>query len=155
MIQAGVVILMRLLAKLWLRLHHRQKGFTLIETLLAVAIFAAIGIAAMNGLFIGYKSLDVCQERTFAESLAKSQVEYIKDQNYIPLIHYEPGVLEYQVIDIPADLESAGYTVEISPPETVEPAGVSGYELQGITIIVKRNGDIKLTVIFYRTGLAL
>jgi len=59
------------------------------------------------------------------------------------------------VIDIPAPLGAAGYTVEIEPPVIIEAAGISGYELQGITIRVKHHGAGKLTVIFYRTGLAL
>ncbi len=135
--------------------NHRQKGFTLIETLVGLAIFAAIGVALMSGLFTGYKSVGISQERTYAESLAKSQVEYIKAQDYISKINYEPGVLEYAIIDVPAQLAAAGYTIEINPPEIVLPAGVSGYELQGITIKVKHHGSGKLVIIFYRAGLAL
>ncbi|MFC2071416.1 prepilin-type N-terminal cleavage/methylation domain-containing protein [Chloroflexota bacterium] len=148
---------MRRLGKGKVRLFRRQKGFTLIEVLASVAILAAIGVALMNGLSTGYKSVGINQERTYAESLAKSQVEYIKAQDYISVMNYgEPDYYEvYEVIDIPADLTSTGYAVEIYPPETVEPAGVSGYELQGITIVVKRHGATKLTIIFYRVGLAL
>ena len=127
----------------------------MIETLVGVAIFAAIGVALMSGLFTGYKSLAISQESTFAESLAKSQVEYVKDQEYISVINYgAPNV--YQVIDdIPANLASAGYTVEISPPEIVEVAGISGHELQGITVTVKHHDIVKMTITFYRVGLAL
>ncbi|MFC2015224.1 prepilin-type N-terminal cleavage/methylation domain-containing protein [Chloroflexota bacterium] len=146
---------MRLLAKLHLRLYGEQKGFTLIETLVAVAIFAAVGVAIAAGLFAGYKSLDTSQERTYSESLAKSQVEYIKNQSYISVINYDPGVHEYEEVDIPANLAQLGFTIEIPIPETAEPAGVSGQELQSITVLVKRSGSVKLTVVFYRVGLAL
>ena len=137
-----------------MRSNHRQKGFALIETLVGVAIFAAIGVALMNGLSTGYKSLVISQERTYAEGLAKSQVEYIKAQDYISVANY-PTDGPYDVIDIPAHLAAVGYSVEINAPETVDVAGVSGYELQGITIKVNYHGATKLTIIFYRTGLAL
>jgi len=135
----------------------KNKGFTLIETLVGMAIFAAIGVALISGLSTGYKSLAISQDRTYAESLAKSQVEYIKAQDYISVVDYNPNdpAKRYGVIDIPAHLAGAGYTVEINPPETVEVAGASGYELQGITIKVKYHGSVKLVITFYRAGLAL
>jgi prepilin-type N-terminal cleavage/methylation domain-containing protein len=135
----------------------KNKGFTLIETLVGLAILAAIGVALMSGLSTGNKSLGISQERVYAESLAKSQVEYIKTQEYISVVNYDPNdpAKRYGVIDIPAHLAGAGYTVEISPPEIVEVAGVSGYELQGITIKVKHHGSGKLVITSYRVGLAL
>ena len=59
-----------------------------------------------------------------------------------------------QVVTVPAHLADAGYTVEIPPPSEAA-AGVSGYELQSITIKVKKDGNVKLTMTFYRVGLAL
>ena len=146
---------MRWLRKGKLRFLQGQRGFSLVEVLVGLAIFAAIGVALMNGLSTGYKSLEISQERTFAESLAKSQVEYIKNQDYISVANYDPDGAAYEVIAIPAHLTSAGYTVEISPPVLVEDAGVSGFELQSITIRVKRHDNGKLTITFHRTGLAL
>ncbi len=148
---------MRWLGKGRFRFFQEQTGFTLIETLVGVALLAVIGVALMSGLFTGYKSLDISQERTYAESLAKSQVEYIKAQEYISVVHYDPNdpTKRYGIIAIPAHLAAAGYTIEIEPPIIVQPAGVSGYELQGITIKVNYHGATKLTIIFYRTGLAL
>ena len=151
---------MRWLGKERPRFLRGQKGLTLIETVVGLALFAIIGIPLLIGLSTGYKSLDISRERTFAESLAKSQAEYIKEQQYISVAHYgDPDV--YEVITIPAHLAAAGYVVEISPPEIPviagEPAvaGVSGFELQSITIKVKRHDKGKLTITLYRVGLAL
>ena len=147
-------LIMRWLSKGRLRFLRGQRGFTLIETIVAVAIFAAIGVVLMSGLSTGYKSLEISQESTYAEGLAKSQVEYIKAQDYISVANY-PADGPYDVIDIPAHLAAAGYSVEINAPETVDVAGVSGYESQSITIKVKHDGSGKLVITFYRTGLAL
>ena len=146
---------MKLLAKFLPRFHKEQAGVSLIEVLVSLAIFAAIGVALMNGLFTGNKSLEISQERTYAESLAKSQVEYIKAQEYVSTVKYDPGVLEYQIIDVPSHLALLGYTVELSAPAVVEAAGFSGYELQSIEIKVKHSGETILIVVFYRAGLAL
>src|SRR4030043_1467303 len=148
MISVGVVVLMRQPVKLWLRLHQVQKGFTLIETLVGVPIFAAIGVALMSGLYTGYKSMAVSQERTYAEGLAKSQVEYIKAQDYISVVDYDPNdpAKRYALIDLPAQLVAAGYSVEVNAPEIVAVAGVSGYEIQGITIKANCHGATKLTL---------
>lgn len=134
-----------------------QKGFTLIETLVGIVILAAIGVTLMIGLSTGYKSVNVSQERTYAESLAKSQIEYIKSQDYISVTDYNPFDPEfsYEVTDIPLNIVAAGYSIEITPPEFIEVAGVSGYELQGIIIKIIRDGVTKLSVTFYRAGLAL
>ena len=140
-----------------MRGNHRQKGFALIEAMVGLAIFAAIGVALMNGLSTGYKSMAIYQERAYSEALAQSQVEYIKAQDYISVANYDPNdpPKRYAIIDIPAQLAAVGYSVEINAPETVDVAGVSGYQLQGITIKVNHNGNTKLTITFYRTGLAL
>ena len=131
-----------------------RNGFSLIEVLVGVTIFAIIGVALVGGLSTGYRSLSISQERTFAESLAKSQVEYIKEQEYISVADYTT-VGPYQLITIPAHLSSANYTVEISPPAEIEGAGAYGYELQSITITVKQHGAGKLSITFYRNGFAL
>ncbi|MFC1978264.1 prepilin-type N-terminal cleavage/methylation domain-containing protein [Chloroflexota bacterium] len=131
-----------------------QKGFTLIETLVGLVIFTAVGVALMNGLFTGYKSLDVSQERVYAEGLAKSQVEYIKAQDYISVANY-PYDGPYDTMAIPAHLAAAGYSVEVDTPVQVDVPGASGYELQGISVNVNYQGATKLTITFYRTGLAL
>ena len=140
-----------------MRSKDRQKGFTLVETLVGVAILGVVGVALVSGMFTGYRSLETNQDKVIAESLSKSQVEYIKSQDYVAVFRYDPGDPEnrYDTIDIPAHLVSAGYTVEINTPSVIIPTGRSGFELQSITVQVKRNENLKLAITFYKVGLGL
>ncbi len=140
------------------KLFQEQKGIGLIETLIGLALLGIIGVAFLNGLTTTSRAVMISQEKVAAESLAKSQVEHIKSQNYIPVAQYDPNdpAKRYEVIDIPANLAATGYAVEVSvAPDPVEPAGRAGFELQRITIKVKLYESVKLTITFYRVGLAL
>ena len=59
-----------------------KKGFSLIENLVALAVLSIIGLVVLSGLCIAAKSDLISQEQTKAESLARSQMEYIKQQPY-------------------------------------------------------------------------
>jgi len=130
-----------------------QKGFLLIEILIGLALLGIIATAFLNGLFTTFKGVSVSQERVSAESLVKSQIEYIKLQDYVPVENYNPDdpANRYELIDTPADLAAAGYSVEINPPEIVL-TEAGGYELQNITVAVKRDGKGKLVVSIYRVS---
>ena len=130
-----------------------QKGFLLIEILIGLALLGIITAAFLNGLSTTFKGVSVSQERVSAESLAKSQIEYIKIQHYVAVADYNPDnpANRYELIDIPADLAAAGYSVEINPPETIL-SEAGGYELQNVTVAVKRNNKGKLVVSIYRVS---
>ena len=130
-----------------------QKGFLLIEILVGLALLGIITIALINGLITTFKGVSVSQERVYAESLAKSQIEYIKTQYYVAVADYNPAdpANRYELIDVSADLAAAGYSIEINPPETVL-SEAGGYELQNITVVVKRNDKGKLIVSIYRVS---
>jgi len=130
-----------------------QKGFLLIEILVGLALLGIITVVFLNGLSTAAKGVSVSQERVSAESLAKSQIEYIKLQDYVAVADYNPDdpANRYELIDTPADLAAAGYSVEINPPEIVL-TEAGGYELQSITVAVKRDGKGKLVVSIYRVS---
>lgn len=140
------------------KLFQEQKGIGLIETLIGLALLGIIGVAFLNGLTTTSRAVMLSQEKVIAESLAKSQVEHIKSQEYIPVFRYDAENPEkrYEVINIPAHLASTGYAVEVSVSDnTVTPAGRAGFELQSITIVIKNNGKTVFTLSSYRTGMAL
>jgi len=67
-----------------------DKGFSLIEVLVSLALLGMIAVAFIYGLSTSLKSVMVSEERVTGESLAKSQVEHIKAQDYIPVADYNP-----------------------------------------------------------------
>jgi prepilin-type N-terminal cleavage/methylation domain-containing protein len=57
-------------------------GFTLIEVLVALALFGIIAITFLGGLTTASRAVFTGDVRTTAESLARTQMEYVKTQGY-------------------------------------------------------------------------
>ncbi|MBA7518068.1 hypothetical protein ES705_10134 [subsurface metagenome] len=131
-----------------------QRGFSLIEILVGLAILTAIGVAFLNGLFTTSKAIMVSQESTITESLARSQMEYIKTQDYILVADYHPSdpdpAYSYRLVDVLPNLAGAGYSVEIDTPVVIPTEADAEFELQIITVVVKRGGEKAFTLSAYR-----
>jgi len=143
-----------------------QSGFTLIEALVGLVLFAMIGGALLQGLSTGYRSLAISQEHTQAAALATSQIESIKSERF-------SRFGDYVVIDVPD-----GYAIDISvddahicrdcqsvtggPPRACpcggvyvrQGAGVSGFMLQYIEVCIRHGGKSVIIITSLRTGLA-
>ena len=65
-----------------MRLLRGQRGFTLLEILLAVAILGAVGTAFLTALANGSRANNILDETVQAEALARSQLEVIKSTAY-------------------------------------------------------------------------
>ena len=123
-----------------------ERGMTLVETLIAVAILGAVGVVFLSGLTVSSKAVMVSQERVAAESLAKSQMEYVKsctydDVNSPPVYGVDPN------LPIPD-----GYGISVSA-ERLDPQedGLSNDDgLQEITVTVDRDGGTAFTVVAYK-----
>ena len=143
---------MEWLGKRKIRLLQEQRGIGLTETLVGLAILGLVGVALLNGLSTSSKAVIVNQEGVAAESLASSQVEYIKTQDYIPVDDYDPVTNCYDKIDIPAELAGNGYSIDINPPETIIAPTLGPFELQSVEVVIKHNGEGVLTISVYRCG---
>jgi prepilin-type N-terminal cleavage/methylation domain-containing protein len=66
---------------------EREKGFSLLEVIIAIALIGIVAVAFLGALATGSKAIFIADERATAESLARSQMEYVKNCDYEP---YDP-----------------------------------------------------------------
>lgn len=59
-----------------------EKGFSLIEVLVALALLGIIAAAFLGGIATASKAALIADKRTNAESLARTQMEYVREQAY-------------------------------------------------------------------------
>lgn len=126
----------------------KEAGVSLIETVIALALLGLISAAFLSGLATGSKGTVIADEQATAESLVRSEIEYIKNQAYID--YADPGHGSYTLITTPGD-----YSVEVTviplDPDTGLPLGPNeDQSLQKITVTAKRNGNSVLTIADYK-----
>ena len=127
-------------------LGRNVAGVSFIETLIALALLGLIAVAFLSGLFTASKATFIIDEQATAESLARSQMEYVKSQGYID--YEEPGHEEY-LVTTPAGY--AGYIIEeINVEPLPDPNGGTLDGIQKITVTILRDGEDILTVKGYK-----
>ena len=72
----------RLSSKVRKTFQGSSRGFILIEVLIAIALIGIVAVAILGALSTSSKVLTIADERTVAESLARRQMEYVKNQGY-------------------------------------------------------------------------
>ena len=126
-------------------MKKREAGFSLIEVLLAVAL-VGIFVAAVPGALSEASTATIsASEHTTAESLARSEMDYVQNQAY----DANNTTPQYAVITNIPD------TYSITTPLAVrmDPRGdgtSTDDGLQQITVTVLRNGKTVYTLIDYK-----
>ena len=111
------------------KLNRNQKGQTLIEVLIAVALLGMIAVAFLGGLVTVFRADIIADERSVAQSLATSQMEYVKS------LLYEYGASpSYEQTDVPSP-DHPGYTISVA----AEPLHDPDDGIQKITLIICRD----------------
>ena len=122
------------------KLRGNESGVTLLETLVALAILGLVAVAFLNGLTTAAQATIIADKQATAESLVRSQMEYVKTLNY------EPDVTEYPLAPIPDEYEDEGYSATI----VVEPLHEPDDGIQKITVIVNHRDKEVLRVEDYK-----
>ena len=122
----------------------QEKGFSLIEVILAIALLGVVAIAFLSALAGGSKAIFIADERATAESLARAQMEYVRNQEYDA--ENKPPV--YAKIPVPD-----GYDIDLIPVR-LDPNG-DGTDtddgIQSISVLIKHHGKEIFTLEGYRS----
>ncbi len=132
-----------------MRPRHTQRGVTLLETLIALAILGMIGSAFMTALVTGTRSSRTLDEQVQAESLARSQLEDIKNTAYNSTPTCYPDCYARTVTEPPQ------YTVTVTTAKVATPVADTLCDatdncLQKITVTVSRVGKPVLSLTAYK-----
>ncbi len=148
---------MRWLGKGRLRFLRGQRGFTLIEVLVAAAILAAIGVGLLNALDTNAKATRQLDEQVVATNLATAYLEAIKAAPYDSTEPYYDAAVAGITIppqyDVNADIAflSDSYTEE-GTTYFIWSDTYTDETLQKITIAVSREGGRHiLTICTFKT----
>lgn len=110
-----------------------EKGFSIIEVLIAIAILGIVGVGMLSGLSGSSTATLVTDNRETAKNLAEAQMEYVKNQAYAP---------SYAAAPIPA--EYVNYSA------TINAVYLQDADIQKVTVAIKHQGDSVLSLEGYK-----
>ncbi len=84
---------------------RKEKGFTLIEVLIAMALLGIVAVAIFTGLATASRVMFTADERATAESLARTQMEAVKELPYETAPDNGVAIYENAKIDVPSGYE--------------------------------------------------
>ena len=111
------------------------RGSILLETVVAVIIFALIGAATMVGIQTATQTGESVEDKSLAEILARNQMEHVFNQAYKapPLDYASIADIQGNTFSVPSD-----FTVTAT---AVERPGTVGAEVEDVKVTITRNGQ--------------
>ena len=120
-----------------LKLHRDEKGIALVESLVAVAILGTTVVTLIISLATGSIAIRETDEEVVVQSLARTQLEYIKGYTY------DPNATTYPTVSTPP-----GYTISVG----VSPTPDADPDIQKVTANISREGNLILTIEDYKVN---
>jgi prepilin-type N-terminal cleavage/methylation domain-containing protein len=126
---------------------HNQKGFSLIEVLVALVLIGVLGTAIPAGLSGANRATITANQHTTAESLARSQMDYVQNQPY-------DSVNATPVYAVITDLPFS-YSIVTPMAQRLDPRGdgtANDDGLQQITVTVKKGDTVIFTLVDFKVN---
>jgi Tfp pilus assembly protein PilV len=114
-----------------------QRGITLVEAAVAILLLGGGVLTMILTMSGGVMAVQVNGEEVTAQSLARSQMEYIKEYPYNPLAK------TYPIVTAPAD-----YDIEV----TVSAVPGANADIQKVTAVITRAGQTVFTIEDYKVN---
>ncbi len=134
--------------KILRKLKRGQRGFGLVEVIIALALLGIIGVSFLGTLANASNAIILSDGRTTAESLARSEMEYVKSQEYIDYSVADHAV--YDSLGAPADYILETTVAPFDPYSTAEELEDKLYDETGG--VYSQDGGIQaifITVTFF------
>jgi prepilin-type N-terminal cleavage/methylation domain-containing protein len=124
----------------------RSRGFTLVEVLVAIALMATIAVAVLGALSTASLALITADKQATADSLARSQMEYVKNQDYNST---QPGgeAIYEEIAPIPD-----GYSICSVNRDGEIVSGVIGIPCENGTAVNQDNGLQRIELVIENSG---
>ena len=131
-----------------------EKGFSLLEVVIAITLMGIVAVAFLGGLSTASKGIFNADERATAESLARTQMESARNQEY-DATNNPPQYAK--IPNIPAGYYIAGYDYDyassVIKAERLDKGNGTANDtgIQKITVIIKHQDKVLVTLEDYRS----
>jgi prepilin-type N-terminal cleavage/methylation domain-containing protein len=137
----------QLSSKVGKTMRGRSRGFSMLEVVIAIGLLGIIAVAVLSALSTASMALIMADRRATAESLARTQMEYVRYSAYEG--DPEEGPPQYDLdpqITLPPDFSVVTTAIRIDKDE--DPGDDDG--IQEITVTVSHDGQVVLTLEDYK-----
>ncbi|MFH0913818.1 MAG: hypothetical protein V1849_00830 [Chloroflexota bacterium] len=124
----------------WPGLLSGERGIVYLDTLLALVLLGMTAVTLLTGLTTASKAAMVADVKTSAESLARTQAEWVKN-----LAYADNATLEaYSPATIPS------HYIHYSANVTAQPLNTPDNGIQKITIVISRDSNEVTRLVTYK-----
>lgn len=119
-----------------------QKGFSLIEVIISIALIGIVGVGILSGLGVASKALHTTDVLETAKNLAEMQIEYIKSLPYAAA--YAPAEIE---------TEYPGFSILTNEHGKIQAKSIPGRtdgNIQKIEVTVRHASKDIITIAGYK-----